>query len=93
MFEFFIALFGGLFYFGKLMSEKSQCKEADRLYNARIKLDETIGNMVVASPELRKEVGDRLFKCRGKSQEYIEAIYDELRDDFEFAFGKPVDMS
>lgn len=93
MFEFFIALFGGLFYSGKFMSEKSQCKEADKQFNERCKLNESIGKMVVASPELQKEVRDRLFKCRGKSQEHIEAIYDELRDDFEFAFGKPVNMS
>ena len=93
MFEFFIALFGGLCYAGKFMSEKSQYKEADRQFNERNKLNESIGKMAVASPELQKEVRDRLFKCRGKSKEHIEAIYDELRDDFEFAFGKPVDMS
>lgn len=93
MFEIFIALFGGLYYSGKLISEKLQHMEAERQYNERQKLDESFDKMVAASPELKREVRDRLFKCYGKSQEHIEAIYDELRDDFEFAFGKPVDMS
>lgn len=92
MFEFFIALFGGLFYSNKFMSEKSQRREADRQFNEHWKLNESIGQMIVASPELRKEVKDRLFKLRSKTTEYIDAIYDELEDDFKSVFGEDVDI-
>ena len=61
MFEFFIALFGGLFYTGKILSDKSKIYKAEHDFNERAELDKAIRKEVEASYEQCEAVKNKLL--------------------------------
>jgi len=81
MFEFFLALFGGLFYSGKLSSDKSKVEKQKKSATQRIEQDADIGKRIVVTNEAKESVINRLT-CG----DYTEDIYEELRENLEFVF-------
>lgn len=83
MFELFTALFGGLYYGGRYLSDKSNQSS----YDSRMKKWEytrkNIEFKYVASPEL--EEWAKAFISNGKN---FEDICNWFEDDFEYALGK-----
>lgn len=82
MFEFFIALFGGIYYGGKYAKEKSQKRASDDWRKNR---DATIGSLRLryeANYELEKWAED--FVASGK---HYDEICEWFADDFQYVFG------
>jgi len=88
MFEFFIALFGGLFYTGKILSDKSKINKAEHDFNERAELDKAIRKDVEASYEQCEAVKNKLL-----SGKFIDEVYKELEDDFKFVYGDDFDIT
>lgn len=87
MFDFFIALFGSLFYGKKIASENSKVKAFERNTKEQTELNNSIRAKIEASSELSQATKDRLLK--GKC---VNEIYNELKDDFKFVYGENVDI-
>lgn len=88
MFEFLLALFGGISYAGKIYSDNAKVS-AERLRTIKaIELNKIIGNNVKASYELQESIKGRILG--GKS---ADKILEELHDDLRFVFGEDVDIT
>lgn len=92
MIDFFIALFGGIFYGTKLLSERLSNSEYNRRSEERKNINESMKQKIVASEELSQEAKEKAFLTKGKTAEYIRSVYEELEDDFKFVFGDDVDI-
>lgn len=82
MFELFIALFGGIYYGGKYLNEKSKLKSFDRAQEERRTYREYIKNKYCVSYEYSQEIKSRIL-----SGEYYEDICNEFENDFKFVLG------
>lgn len=82
MFDFLIALFGGLYYGGKIASDRAFKQASDQRFRNYQALDAEIRRKVEATYEEERAIKERLL-C-GK---YADEIYDELHDDLVFIFG------
>lgn len=92
MIDFFIALFGGIFYGTKLLSERLSNSEYNRRSEERKNINKLMEQKIVASKELSQEAKEKAFLTKGKTAEYIRSVYEELEDDFKFVFGNDVDI-
>ena len=82
MFEFFLALFGGLFYGKKYSGAKTKLKAYDDRRNVWISTLEDIQSRYVASMELERGVKDLILKGN-----HFEDICNWLSEDFRYVFG------
>lgn len=82
MFEFFIALFGGLFYTGKILSDKSKIDEAERDFNESVELDKAIRKEVEAPADVVASVKQKVYKTT------FAELRNELKDDLMFVYGE-----
>lgn len=83
MFEFFIALFGGLFYGNKFHQEKVELKEADRRIEKMRTQISVLQKKYGASFEFQNEV--KRYISSGK---HYDDICNLLQEDFRFALGE-----
>lgn len=82
MFEFFIALFGGLFYGGKYSKEKSKLKDYEQRRMIYDSTYDSISSRYMASFETEHWAQD--FVSSGK---HYDELCDWFADDFEYVFG------
>ena len=82
MFEFFIALFGGLFYTGKLLSDRSKINDAERSFNEGVELDKVIRKEVETSADVVESIRRKVYKTT------FADMKDELKDDLIFVYGE-----
>ena len=82
MLEFFLALFGGAYYAGKFLTEKSANKAADFSREQRKKLQDECLSKYAASYELSQQVKKDVIG--GDLYDYITT---EFAQDFQFALG------
>ena len=82
MFEFFIALFGGLFYGNKYSNEKAKLKAYDDRQSAWMSTLESIQSRYVASAELERWAKDFILKG-----DHFEDICNWFAEDFRYVFG------
>ena len=82
MFEFFIALFGGLFYTSKLLSDKSKINDAERSFNEGVELDKVIRKEVETSADVVESIRRKVYKTT------FADMKDELKDDLIFVYGE-----
>lgn len=82
MFEFFIALFGGLFYGNKYSREKSKQKAFEDKQSARMSTLESVRSRYVASTELERWAKDLILNGRN-----FEDICNWFAEDFRYVLG------
>ena len=82
MFEFFIALFGGLFYTGKILSDKSKINKAEHDFNERAELDKAIRKEVEAPAEVVASIKKKVYRTT------FAELREELKDDLKFVYGE-----
>lgn len=82
MFEFFIALFGGLFYGGKYINETQALKNCDKQRELHALTYNDIQTRYVADLQTEHEVRD--FISSGK---HFEDLCNWFQDDFRYVFG------
>lgn len=82
MFEFFIALFGGLFYGNKYSNEKAKLKAFDERQKAYSLTRDDIEARYVANYELEKWAKDFI-----SSGQHFEDICNWFAEDFRYVFG------
>ena len=82
MFEFFIALFGGLFYGNKYSNEKAKLKAYDDRQNAWMSTLESIQSRYVASTELERWAKGFILKG-----DHFDDICNWFAEDFRYVFG------
>lgn len=82
MFDFFIALFGGLFMGKKVASDNRSVKQYERKAEDSKKMNEDFRVRVGASHELEQEIAARIL-----SGTETDAIYTELEEDLQFILG------
>lgn len=82
MFNFFIALLGGLYYGGKHTHEKSKLNKYNQSANKRQKEYERLRALLCTTPKREREVKDYI-SCGDN----YEKICDDFQNDFEFIFG------
>lgn len=83
MFEFFIALFGGLFYGNKFSKEKAELKAADRRIESMRARMNILQSKYGASFEFQNEVKKYI-----SSGEHYDDICKLFQEDFRFALGE-----
>lgn len=82
MFEFFISLFGGLFYGNKYRNEKAKLKAFDERQKAYSLTRDDIEARYVANYELEKWAKDFIL-----SGQHLEDICNWFAEDFRYVFG------
>lgn len=82
MFNFFTALFGGLYYGGKYLKEKAKDNEANRRINNNKILRADIESKFSASLQEERQAKEYIL-----SGDNFEMICEKFSNDFEFVFG------
>ena len=82
MFNLFTALFGGLYYSGKIANEKSKIKEADEQNKSLINNIKVLQSLYGADINLKRKT-EEFVRCGN----HYEEICDLLKDDLEYVLG------
>lgn len=82
MFEFFIALFGGLYYGGKFAKEKSDMRAYDKRHKSWQAMRDEIERQCASTFEVEQWTQEFIA-----SGEHYEEICEWFADDFEYALG------